>query len=250
MALFLLCPNLGWIQGQFNFTELSLRYHSTPQKIAGYSDDRIRYIRQEHQGQAKLGATYNYALSLSKGELIAILEGDDFWSIDKLKEQVTSFEDRSVVLSFSSYYIAYDSGNSITYVLPKVIDLYTTLNNVPLGSALYPLIEGLSPGSLTLMFRKTTLLESGGFQQLFDLPYVDYPTLLAMTLKGNFAYVPQALGYFRRHTRSISSSSLDNQKHTIEMKSRKYEYCKEFLRQNTDEITKLGISIDSVRNFL
>jgi hypothetical protein len=28
MALFLLCPNLGWIQGQFNFTELSLRYQS------------------------------------------------------------------------------------------------------------------------------------------------------------------------------------------------------------------------------
>ena len=28
MALFLLCPNLGWIQGQFNFTELSLRYPS------------------------------------------------------------------------------------------------------------------------------------------------------------------------------------------------------------------------------
>jgi hypothetical protein len=26
MALFLLCPNLGWIQGQFNFTEFSLRY--------------------------------------------------------------------------------------------------------------------------------------------------------------------------------------------------------------------------------
>ena len=27
MALFLLSENLGWIQGQFNFTELSLRYH-------------------------------------------------------------------------------------------------------------------------------------------------------------------------------------------------------------------------------
>jgi hypothetical protein len=32
MALFLLCPNLGWIQGQFNFTELSLRYHSGADK--------------------------------------------------------------------------------------------------------------------------------------------------------------------------------------------------------------------------
>ena len=30
MALFLLCPNLGWIQGQFNFTELSLRYLGFP----------------------------------------------------------------------------------------------------------------------------------------------------------------------------------------------------------------------------
>lgn len=26
MALFLLCPNLGWIQGHFTFTEFSLRY--------------------------------------------------------------------------------------------------------------------------------------------------------------------------------------------------------------------------------
>jgi hypothetical protein len=32
MALFLLCPNLGWIQGQFNFTELSLRYPRTNPK--------------------------------------------------------------------------------------------------------------------------------------------------------------------------------------------------------------------------
>jgi hypothetical protein len=29
MALFLLCANLGWIQGQFNFTELSLRYRDS-----------------------------------------------------------------------------------------------------------------------------------------------------------------------------------------------------------------------------
>ena len=39
MALFLLCPNLGWIQGQFNFTELSLRYPdwSRSRKIAWYT---------------------------------------------------------------------------------------------------------------------------------------------------------------------------------------------------------------------
>ena len=33
MVLFLLCPNLGWIQGQFNFTELSLRYQENRKTI-------------------------------------------------------------------------------------------------------------------------------------------------------------------------------------------------------------------------
>jgi len=31
MALFLLCVNLGWIQGHFNFTETSLRYLEIPE---------------------------------------------------------------------------------------------------------------------------------------------------------------------------------------------------------------------------
>jgi hypothetical protein len=42
MALFLLCPNLGWIQGQFNFTELSLRYRFRAASIL----QSIRYVTQ------------------------------------------------------------------------------------------------------------------------------------------------------------------------------------------------------------
>ncbi len=216
---------------------------STPQKVAEYSDKRIRYIRQENQGKSNLGKTYNYALSLSKGEIVAILEGDDFWSIDKLEKQVTSFEESSVALSFSNYYVAYDSGDSLKYELPKVVHLYIAFENNPLGSALYPLFDGLSPGSVTLMFRKTALLKIGGFQQMYDLPYVDYPTLLAMTLEGRFAYVPETLGYFRRHKGSISSCRLDNQKDIVEVIDKRYKYCKDFLRQNTDKISRLSISI-------
>ena len=219
---------------------------ATSQKIAEYSDERLRYVRQEHRGKSKLGATYNHALSLSKGEIIAILEGDDFWSADKLERQVAVFEDPSVVLSFSNYYIAYDSGESLKCVLPEVTQLYPSLNNNPLGNALYPLFEGISPGSLTLMFRKTTLLEIGGFQQLFDLPYVDYPTILAMTLKGHFAYVPETLGYFRRHKGSISSSSLDNQTFLTEIKNEKHKYCRDFLRQNANKIIEFGLSVDEL----
>ena len=45
MALFLLCPNLGWIQGQFNFTEDSLRY-PTPLIRSPFSGDPGRFPKR------------------------------------------------------------------------------------------------------------------------------------------------------------------------------------------------------------
>jgi len=52
MALFLLCPNLGWIQGQFNFTELSLRYPwgggGTERKTSGGQDPKRSHTVHSH----------------------------------------------------------------------------------------------------------------------------------------------------------------------------------------------------------
>ena len=36
MALFLLSTNLGWVQGHFNFTETSLRYHEASGEYADF----------------------------------------------------------------------------------------------------------------------------------------------------------------------------------------------------------------------
>lgn len=62
---------------------------STPDIISDYDDDRIIYIRQENEGPYKLGEIYNKALSLSNGDFIAILEGDDFWPPEKLDYSIT-----------------------------------------------------------------------------------------------------------------------------------------------------------------
>lgn len=45
--------------------------------IKSFSDNRIKYIYQEHLGAYQLGLTYNKALNQTKGKFIAILEGDD-----------------------------------------------------------------------------------------------------------------------------------------------------------------------------
>ena len=66
---------------------------STAAMIAEYSDPRIHYIRQLNRGPFELAKTYNSALSKSRGNIIAILEGDDFWPPEKLQALVPAFHD-------------------------------------------------------------------------------------------------------------------------------------------------------------
>ena len=53
MALFLLCPNLGWIQGQFNFTELSLRYPLKLRCAIIFSKPKNIHPRERHKPRLK-----------------------------------------------------------------------------------------------------------------------------------------------------------------------------------------------------
>ena len=51
-------------------------------------DSRIRTIRHNHNwGPYRLVDTYNEGLQLSRGSLIALLEGDDYWPVNKLQIQ-------------------------------------------------------------------------------------------------------------------------------------------------------------------
>lgn len=71
----------------------------TGEIVAAYRDPRVRYERQENRGPFELARTYNRALALAQGELIAILEGDDLWPPDKLAALVPVFQDEAVVLA-------------------------------------------------------------------------------------------------------------------------------------------------------
>ena len=66
-----------------------------------FEDRRIRYLRQEHHGLLHIAHTYNAALAMAQGSLIAILEGDDLWSENKLAVLVPEFADPRVVLAYS-----------------------------------------------------------------------------------------------------------------------------------------------------
>jgi glycosyltransferase involved in cell wall biosynthesis len=188
----------------------------TAKVIERYKDPRIRYFYQENQGALELAKTYDRALSLAKGELIAILEGDDFWPQDKLATLVPGFLDADVVLAYGEVSDVNAQGSEQRRisrstrrwrVLPRSV-----LFNDPVGSATrYMLLsEGRAlVGPSTVIVRRRALEDMGGFQYVQGLPTTDYPTFIELSLKGKFFYVAATMGYCRRHLGSVTTFHLE-----------------------------------------
>jgi len=204
----------------------------TAEIVRRYSDPRIAYIRKEHRGIKYLGENYNQALEMSKGEYILILEGDDFLPPNRIDLQLPSFDDEKVVLSHGRYVYIYNK-NTVTYPTLFKNDVLT---NNPVGSAFKLFLQGFNPiGTQSVMVRKSTLVETGGFIQPNYLPLVDYPTWMRLALKGTFAYIPEVLGFWRRHPVSVTM----NQNEEIFFGF--IRYCDEFIRNFQTELNQLGL---------
>lgn len=201
--------------------------------IQRYNDSRIIFIKKDHRGIDYLGENYNHALEISNGEFILILEGDDYIPANRLEIQLLAFRDKKVVFSHGRY--AYVFNNKII-VYPPLFKM-DVLTNQPIGSALKAFMQGFNPiGTQSVMIRKSTLQEIGGFTQPKYLPLVDYPTWMKLALKGHFEYIPEVLGFWRRHPLSI----------TINKNSQIFigfiKYCDEFITSFNEELMKFGLT--------
>lgn len=184
---------------------------STGEIVAAYRDPRIRYERQVNQGPFELAKTYNHALSLAKGELIAILEGDDLWPHDKLATLVPAFQDDAVVLAFGERVDIDTKGRrqrrkTRTARLREHLPHSILFNNPVDTATRYMLLEdGRSlVHPCTVIMRRQALERIGGFQYVPGLPLTDYPTFLELSLTGRFHFTRQTMGYLRRHEHSIT----------------------------------------------
>lgn len=185
----------------------------TPEIARSFADDRIRYHRQPHRGIHGLADTYNDALQRAQGDLIAILEGDDFWPSNKLQTLVPQFERPDIVLAYGLARIVRSDGTQMGETVPSRRALRTLspaeLHNGPIGSAVRPMLlpdPGMFTYPCTLLIRRRSLEALGGFLTVADRHAVDWATCLSLALAGSFAFVPQIMGFWRRHTASVNSS--------------------------------------------
>ncbi len=169
--------------------------------VSEYKDERIRYVKQENLGIWKLKDTYNKALKMSKGSLIAILEGDDAWPSYKLEEQVKLFKKEHIVFSWGKKNTINDRNEIIAFDLPSL----HTFKNMPPEEITRKLIVANFIQPCTVMIDKKALISIGGFIQHKKTPYVDYPTFLELSLKGRFYPSDKILGYWRKHKAQVTT---------------------------------------------
>jgi len=156
-------------------------------------DPRIRLLRRPHKGVQALGELYNLALSMAKGELIAILEGDDFWPEDKLEKQVPAFKDSDVVLTWGISGYVDANGNLLGRSrAPR----QRCLNGQKAFRAL--LVRNFATPTVTVMVRGDAL-RAVGFVQPRGAPFVDYPTWFELVDRGKLCFVDEVLGFWRVH---------------------------------------------------
>ncbi len=171
--------------------------------VAKYTDDRIKYVKQENLGIWKLNETYNKALDMSMGDLVAILEGDDAWPNFKLEEQVKIFEKNNVVLSWGRKNNINDKNEVIAFDLQSLKNFI----NMPQEEIMRNLIIENFLQPCTVIIDKNALLSIGGFLQDKNAPFVDYTTFLELSLKGRFYPLDRVLGYWRKHKSQVTTTN-------------------------------------------
>jgi glycosyltransferase involved in cell wall biosynthesis len=199
----------------------------TAELVEKYPDPRIRYIRQPHRGVEKLAYSYNDALRVSRGELVAILEGDDIWPRDKLSQLIPSFRDPTIVLAYGAVGELSADGTWAGRLTKAVrrrrgLPLSLLSNSPPRSATAYMLTADgtdLVPPS-TAVIRRSSLEAIGGFQYVPGLFVTDFPTFLRLSLEGRFYYTSQVAGFRRRHRGSVTMQHLQ----TIATRARKHAF--------------------------
>lgn len=165
----------------------------TQARVESYQKDpRIRYFYQSNQGQS---VARNRGIAESTGEFICFLDSDNAWLPHKLERSLLEFE------RFPEAHIVY--GDNILIDASGAETRKSTMKRYS-GRITHHLLKDNFVSMNTTMTRRHCFDEMGGFNES-DRVAEDYGLWLRFSIRFEFRYIPEFLGFYREMENQISA---------------------------------------------
>jgi glycosyltransferase involved in cell wall biosynthesis len=176
---------------------------------AGAHPSRVRYLDHPDHVNRGMSASRNLGIRHARGRFIALLDADDVWLPSKLEEQIALLEkypEAGMVCGASEYW---HSWNPAAAPSPdKIIMVGSPLDQLirppDMFFHVYPLAKGSAPCPSSLLFRRSTLEEVGGFQDFFPNAYEDQACLGKVYLCAPVYVSSKCWDRYRQHGASCT----------------------------------------------
>ncbi len=150
------------------------------EKLMSQFERKIIYIKGKHSG---VSHARNEAIKISKGELVAFLDDDDWWDKKYLETVAKKLQGHRFVGAFTNYYKVYENNTKVLGFkkgsVPDIVDL----NWMVRGSFIDPSFIAL---------RKDALIRAGLFDESLSSTE-DWDLWLRVLKLGCFAYIDKPL---------------------------------------------------------
>ena len=185
-----------------------------------YQDKRFKYFYANKH--TSLYEARNLAIQKSTGDFISFLDTDDLWDKQKLEKQMDYFDDHSIGLVYSNYWLVKKD------LRKKKISFRKKLYR---GDVYNELLNNYNIGILTVIIRKKNYEElKKKFDERFSI-IGDFDLFLRLSKLCKFESVQTPLAYYRLHGKNLS---------TIH-KEKEIEELTIWLRENEDTLNKFNV---------
>ena len=177
----------------------------TNQVIGKFKNSRIQYLKISNGGI--IAKSRNLGINVAKGEWIAFLDSDDWWTKDKLEICLKNVDEK-IDFIYHKLEIIYDNANS--YFKTKK-NIGRQLNKPILEDLLISEIKnGNAIGNSSVVVRKDILDKIGGISENKKMvASEDFNTWLRIAqITDKFKYIQNRLGYYLVHANSAQKRDL------------------------------------------
>lgn len=190
-----------------NWEVIIIDNHSTDETstvINKFDDTRIKCLKIDNNGV--LAKSRNLGINAAKGEWIAFLDSDDWWTEDKLEICFDEIDENTDFV-YHDLEVVNQSKTSLKKKIYKGRQLKKPiLKNLLIGA----ITEGNAIGQSSAMMRKNILTKIGGLDENKNLVgSEDYNTWLRIAeITDQFKYVKKKLGYILIHENNVSNKDM------------------------------------------